>query len=105
MCDVSREQAEELGKAWFPRPRGAAPHGPGGVPKRWNHLIGAWESSHIDKDAAKDKDHIPRLVPRPRGAVSCSRPSPACPFCKTASSASFILAKMRESVPVHLSPA
>ena len=25
------------------RPRGAAPHGPGGVPNRWNYSIGVWE--------------------------------------------------------------
>ena len=29
----------------YPRPRGAAPHGPGGLPKRWNHATGAWDAS------------------------------------------------------------
>ena len=59
---------------WFPRPRGAAPHGPGGVPKRWNHSTGTWETSAVvEKEPREPRERVdhgpPRLVPRPRGAV------------------------------------
>lgn len=69
--DAPKEKEEP----WFPRPRGAAPHGPGGVPKRWNHSLGSWEPSPADAAPAKSADRErsadqpPRLVPRPRGAV------------------------------------
>ena len=72
---------------WFPRPRGAAPHGPGGVPKRWNHATGTWEAMVLGAEAgtaaaaaataaaaaataAAMRDAAPRLISRPRGAVS-----------------------------------
>ena len=68
---------------WYPRPRGAAPHGPGGVPKRWNHSNGTWEALPPGSEAAMQglamqRDLGPRLVPRPRGAV-CRRDCPAAP--------------------------
>ena len=54
---------------WFPRPRGAAPHGPGGVPKKWNHATGSWESHPAAACLLHESSAAPRLVPRPRGAV------------------------------------
>ena len=72
---MSSEVASD-GSAWFPRPRGAAPHGPGGVPKRWNHTSGTWEMTPADVASAKAieaksgaTEASPKLHPRPRGAV------------------------------------
>ena len=42
--DPNAEGMHRPNEQWHPRPRGAAPHGPGGVPKRWNHVSGLWET-------------------------------------------------------------
>lgn len=31
---------------WYPRPRGAAPKGPGGVRQVWSHALGCWEPAN-----------------------------------------------------------
>ena len=67
MASEAEKEAPEA--PWFPRPRGAAPHGPGGVPKRWNHSTGSWESHPMAEKSNAESSAAPRLVPRPRGAV------------------------------------
>ena len=42
---------------WFPRPRGAAPHGPGRIPKSWNHAIGSWESNPAQPEVTVKRLH------------------------------------------------
>lgn len=55
---------------WFPRPRGAAPHGPGGVPKRWSNALGVWETAEGDHGAVRQS----QIFSKPRGTVSDLRP-------------------------------
>lgn len=56
--------------AWFPRPRGAAPHGPGGVPKRWSNSMGCWETAGEAEAGAHARPNPGiNIISRPRGAV------------------------------------
>lgn len=77
-CDPRRGWArismETEEAPWFPRPRGAAPHGPGGIAKRWNHSTGTWENAAPAPEipsAPPAHPAVARLIPRPRGAVCC----------------------------------
>eukprot|EP00966_Prymnesium_polylepis_P247586 5725156-Prymnesium_polylepis.1 len=60
---------------WYPRPRGAAPHGPGGVPKRWSNSLGCWEAAEAAESGAAKAAMAATHHPRPRGAVR-RRPLP-----------------------------
>ena len=45
VVDMTEAVVEQVPEApYFPRPRGAAPHGPGGVKKQWDHATGDWDS-------------------------------------------------------------
>lgn len=56
------EAEDEAREGWFPRPRGAAPHGPGGVPKRWSHATGTWEPAADGEPAAGPRPPRPKAI-------------------------------------------
>ena len=69
-AEPSPAPAGSSGGTWFPRPRGAAPHGPGGIPKRWSNSLGIWEAAEADgtipKVSAESLDHkLPQPFPPP----------------------------------------